>query len=300
MIVIDESARMNMLYNGQLDLSGVGKPEWIKKFDESGKFDATKGYAAGTNYIFFNMTDKIFKNRKVRLAFSLSVRREEMANIIFNGLFEPAYGWTPPALVSGGKEYRKEVPEPLKELKAKYPDLKKLLSEGLKELGMDPDPTHLTITYLNSSAGEFSKRYFEYIQQMWKQTLGVTVKGDFTEWSVFSKRTSERDFQIAGMGWTGDYNDPSTFMDIWASDAELYNTGFKSKEYDSLIKAARLETDLEKRTEIFAKAEKILLNDEAAIVPTVYRKKNTYIKKSLHGVVIPLFGSISFKYAYKK
>ncbi len=296
-VVLDSSALMNMLYNGQVDLAGVSKPEWVEKFTKSGKFNVTKGYTAGENYGIFNLEDPLFKNKKVRQAFSLAVTRDDLANVIFHGLFEGAYGWTPPAVMIGDKEYRAEVPEPLKALEEQYPDPKTLLIEGLEELGIDPDPANLEVTYLNASSGEFAKRNFEYFQQMWRKTLGVTVKGEFTEWAVFQKRVDDQDFQLGGLAWIGDYNDPSTFFDIWKSDAKIYNIGFNNAEYDQLITNAAKESDDDKRLEMFARAEIILVNEVAAIYPTNYRKRNTFIKKGVKDVMIPLFGSISYKYA---
>jgi len=296
-IVQDTNAQMNMLFNGQVDIAGVSKKEWIEKFDKSGKFNVEKGYTAGTNYSTFNLDDKIFKNDKVRKAFSLSVDRKDMSEVIFKGLFDSAMGWVPPKLQIGGKDYRSEVPEPLAKLASENPDPKALLIEGLKELGMDPDPSKLTVTYLNAGTNEWNRKYFEYIQQMWKKTLGVTIKGEFVEWPVFQKRIDEQNFQIAGLSWIGDYNDPSTFLDMWTSTAGLYNIGFENARYDELIALAGAETDQAKRLEYFAEAENILLYEESAIAPTLYRKRNTYTNKRVKGIKKGLFGTIDYKLA---
>lgn len=297
-IIQDTNAQMNMLLNGQLDLAGVSKEEWIEKFEETGRFDVVKGYTAGSNYNFFNMTDGIFKNDKVRKAFSLSITREDLGEVIFKGIFEPAYGWVPPMILIGGEEYRDEVEEPLKKLGGEHPDPRVLLSEGLKELGIDPDPAKLKVSYLNTGTNDWSRTYFEYIQQMWKKSLGVEVEGVFVEWPVFQKMIDERDFQMAGMAWIGDYNDPSTFLDIWKSDAGIYNIGYENRRYDELIDLASVEEDQEKRLEYFREAEYILLYEDSVIAPTLYRKRNTFISKKLKGVVIPLFGGIDYKNVY--
>jgi len=297
-VVQDTNAQMNMLLNGQLDIAGVSKQEWVKKFEETGRFNVVKGYTAGSNYTFFNLDDGIFKNDKIRKAFSLSITREDMGDVIFKGIFESAYGWVPPKIQIAGKEFRSEVPEPLKQLKDESPDPRELLAEGLRELGMDENPENLRVSYLNTGTNDWSRTFFEYIQQMWKKTLGVEIEGIFVEWPVFQKMIDEKDYQLAGMAWIGDYNDPSTFLDIWKSDAGIYNTGFKNDRYDELIEMAGVEVDQEKRLEYFREAENILLYEESAIAPSLYRKRNTFISKRLGGITIPLFGGMDYKTVY--
>ncbi|MFD3156105.1 peptide ABC transporter substrate-binding protein [Haloimpatiens sp. FM7330] len=298
-IIKDENARYNSLYSGQLDSAAVTKPEWIKKFDSTGKFNNIKGYDPSTNYTFFNTKDKLFGNVNVRKAFSLAITREDMANVIFNGIYDPAYGWAPPSLQLGGKDYRELVgEEPLKKLKEENPDPKELLKKGLKELGMDTDPSKLNITYLFAGTSQWHRTYAEYTQQMYKKTLGVNMKAEYVEWPVFQKRTDEMKYQLAGMAWAGDYNDPNTFFDMWITGAGIVPTGWSNKKYDELLKNAMSSLDEKERLKDYKEAEKILLYDDAIIAPTVYRKRNTYRYKYVKNLMSPLFGTVEFKYAY--
>ncbi|WP_373899379.1 peptide ABC transporter substrate-binding protein [Haloimpatiens sp. FM7315] len=299
-IIKDENAQYNSLYNGALDSLAVSKPEWIKKFDSTGKFDLIKGYDPSTNYSFFNQKDKLFSNANVRKAFSLGVTREDMANVIFNGIYDAAYGWAPPSLQLNGKDFREEVKdEPIKQLVKENPDAKALLQKGLKELGMSTDLSKLDITMLCAGTNQWYRTYAEYIQQMYKKTLGVNVKAEYVEWPVFQKRTDEGQYQLAGMAWSGDYNDPNTFFDMWMTGANIVPTGWSNKKYDELIQKAMKSVDEKERLEAYKEAEKILLYEDATIAPTVYRKRNTYRYKYVKGIMSPLFGSGSeLKYAY--
>ena len=90
-----------------------------------------------------------------------------------------------------------------------------MLIEGLKEIGADPDPAKMYITYLQSGTDAITREFAEYDQQMYKKNLGVNIKVEYVEWAVFQKRTDEFDYQIAGVAWIGDYNDPNTFFDMW-------------------------------------------------------------------------------------
>jgi oligopeptide transport system substrate-binding protein len=299
-IILDENSRMQELLNGGLDSGAVSKPEWIKQFDASGKFDVIKGNDPSASYFYFNQQKKPFNNTKVRKAFSLAVTREDIVQVLYKGLADPAYGWSPPSLQIAGEDFRKKANyEPITDLKKANPDPKALLIEGLKELGMDPDPTKLTVTFLSSGTSATSKEFAEYFQQMFNKNLGINVKVEAMEWAVFSKRTDDGDYEIASAGWTGDYNDPMTMFDMWVTGANIVPTFWSNAKYDDLIKKAGSTSDQAVRFQAFKDAEKILLADEAVIAPYVYRQRNTYRAKYVKGVMATLFGSGSeLKYAY--
>ena len=298
-ILKDETARMNSLSSGVIDYSLVGKAEWIEKLKSTNKFDITTFNEPAESYMHFNQKDKYFKNAKIRQAFSLAVDREDTVKVLYKGLAQPAYGWCPPALQIGGKDYREKVAlEPLKAFKAANPDAKKLLVEGLKEIGADPDPAKATFSLLEAGTDAQAREFAEYTQQMYKKNLGIDLKVEYVDWAVAQKRADQFDYQITGVAWSGDYNDPNTFFDMFMTGANIVATGWSNPKYDKLIKDAADTVDPEKRTEFFKQAEKILLVDDAVVAPTVYRVKNNFRAKYLKKVMSPLFGANDFKYAY--
>ncbi|WP_061996992.1 peptide ABC transporter substrate-binding protein [Clostridium sp. ATCC 25772] len=300
-IIKEETARMNELYNGSLDMAGVTKPEWVSKLDGSGQYEVIKGYDASSAYMFFNQDDSYFKNEKIRKAFILATDREGMSETLYKGLAEPALAWCPPAVQIGGEEFRSKVNyNPVEELSKENPDPKALLIEGLKEEGMDPDPSKHTIKFLQSGTDAKSKEFADFEQQNFEKVLGIKIESEFTEWAVFQTRESTQDYQMASMGWTGDYNDPMTFFDMWASTAGVTNTGWSNEKYDEMIDEISKTVDQGKRTELFKEAEKLLIHEDGVISPTVYRFKNTYVRNYVKNVSNTTFGvgASDLKYVY--
>ena len=291
-IVTDENSRMNLMYNGQIDIGVATKPEWVEKFQSTGEFNTKIKYELGTNYSYFNQTNKYFKNKKIRKAFSLAINREELNQVIFNGKFEPAYGFVAKGISIQGELYENE---PLKDIKE---DPKQLLREGLEELGFSTDPSKMNVTYLASGSSSWNRKYAEYMQQSFLKSLGVNMKAEFVEWPVFQKRVQEMDYEFAGAAWTGDYNDPNTFLDIWMSTNTIVNTGYKSKKYDDLLKKAAHTTDKNERTQYFKQAENLLLVEDVTIAPTLYRKKNTLIRKYVKGYNPSVIQKFNYKGVY--
>src|SRR5919205_3943921 len=81
------------------------------------------------------------------------------------------------------------------------------------------------------------------------------------------ERTQAKEFQISAYSWIADYNDPMTFMDLWLSDSGFNTASFASDRYDELINGAKAEPDNDRRMEMMAEAEKILLEENAVIGP---------------------------------
>ncbi|GLI57606.1 peptide ABC transporter substrate-binding protein [Propionigenium maris DSM 9537] len=295
-IVMDENARMNMLLNRSVDMASVSKPEWIEKFSSMGKWRRVEKPAAGINYMFFNGSDPVFKNKNIRRAFSSVIRRDEMAQVIFNGLFEEAKGYVPPGIYLGEREYRSLAEDYVDLLVEDVEDPRETLIEGLRELGLSEDPGKFKVTYLNASTGNWARTYTEYIQQMFKQELGIEVEAEYTEWPVFQKRTDSLEYQFAGMSMNPAYNDPNDFLEGFKSEGGYIPIGWENSRYDSLIDRAAVSNDSEERLEILKEAEKLLVYDEVMVAPTVSRNTNIFINKNLKGVMLPTFGGTLYKY----
>ena len=81
----------------------------------------------------------------------------------------------------------------------------------------------------------------------------------------FSERLHNHEFEIGRASWYGDYYDPSTFTDVFRSDGDNNDASYNSPEYDALLKKASLETNPEKRYQILADAENLLLEDSPVL-----------------------------------
>ncbi|SKA83734.1 oligopeptide transport system substrate-binding protein [Clostridium sp. USBA 49] len=305
-IIKDETARMNELENGSIDAVGVRKPEYVDQFNKAGKYTNLTGYDGSVVYQTYNTIPKIdgqvnpFNSPKVRLAFSLALNREDIVKTIYKGLGSPALGWVPFEILIGDQEYRKAAGvEPLKAAYDKYKDPKALLVEGLKELGLPEDPSKITIKMINSGTDAETKEIAEYYQQAYQNALGVKIEPEYMEWNQFMKRLDSGEYQLAGLAWGADYNDPMTFMDMWLSNAGQMNNGWKNAKYDELINKTRTAKDDAERTELFKQAEQLLLVDEAVASPVNYRKYNIFEANYVKNLMLVNFGQLyEVKYAY--
>ncbi|MGL4731817.1 MAG: peptide ABC transporter substrate-binding protein [Clostridium sp.] len=298
-IIKDEKQKMNDMLDGNLDIADVYDKQWIEKLDKSNEFNVTKGYDGSVNYTLFNHQDKYFKNDKIRKAFIVATAREEACEDVFKNLAEPAMAWCPPGVQVGKSEYREKANySPVSSLQEKYDNPKELLIEGLKEIGEDENPKKHTFIYLQSNVSDRSKYYVELEKYVLEKELGVNIDIQYVTWPEFQKRTRTMDYQMAAQSWMGDYNDPSTFFDIWTSTAGIIQNGWSNERYDTIIKEASKINDQEKRIELFKEAERILIEDDSVISPSIWKIKNIYIRKEVKNFNKPMWGTVDFKYTY--
>lgn len=297
-IISETMALMGELMNGGVHMAGVGNPEWMDRLDAQGNFKKITGDLPRTFYIFMNQEIPLFSNAKVRQALSASLDRDEIANIIFDGMYEPAYGWVAPPVSVGtsSDNFRNQSGNVIQSLVESTPDPKALFIEGLKELGMDEDPSLITIELMVPTTGSYA--FAEYLQQVYNEKLGIQIQLDTCEWPVFQERNRQLDYQMGFKSWGGGHNDPTSFMDLWLTDNHIVPIGWSNESYDQLVVEAATELDPEKRLNMFIEAEKILLVDDCAVIPYIYAQQNTYINDKVQGIMQPDFGFNIFKYAY--
>lgn len=297
-IIQDENAIYNSLANGSLDSAGASQPEWKEKFMQDENLQYIEIVQPNTFFIFFNTQDEVFKNANIRKAFSAAIDREELANVMFDGVNVPAYGWVPPSISIGDKEYRSVVEEPARALMEDNPNPKEFLIKGLEELGMDTDPANLTVTISLGGTSQWFREYGEYLQQMYIQELGVNIEIETNDWPIFNAAAEKGEFQIGYMAWGADFNDPSSMLSLHTSDAGAIATGWGNERFDELIDLASKEMDEDKRLEYFKEAEKILVYDEAVVAPVVYPRSNIFRYKYINKLGVTPFGTQGYKYAY--
>ncbi|MBU5310772.1 peptide ABC transporter substrate-binding protein [Tissierella carlieri] len=297
-IIQDENAVYNSLSNGSVDLATANKPEWKEKFMKDENLTHLEVVNPNTFFMFFNTQDKVFKNANIRKAFSAAINREELANVIFHGVHAPAYGWVPPNINIGDDEYRTVAESPVKKLADENPDPKALLIKGLEELGMDPDPSKLTVKISLGATDQWFRTFGEYLQQMYIKNLGVNFEVEQMEWPVFNSNVEEGDFQIGYMAWGAEFNDPIAMLSLLKSDSAAIGTGWVNPRYDELIELSAKEMDPVKRLEYFKEAEKILLYDEAALAPVVYQRLNVFQYKYVNNLGVTPFGTQGYKYGF--
>ncbi|WP_243108643.1 peptide ABC transporter substrate-binding protein [Clostridium rectalis] len=274
--------------------------EKFKKYSESGKADYVEGIMPTSFYMEMNVAgkNKILTNAKVRRALSLAMDRDNYVKNVYKRGFV-SYSLIPNGLHVGDKVFRDLAEEPLKKLVDEKKDPKALFIEGLKELGLNPDPSKYTVGYLPQGADTQERLYAEYFQNQWKSKIGVNVRIDAAaDFSDYLDKLIKGNFEIAMSGWGADYADPDSFLTIFRSGDGNNHGKFSNKEYDQLLDKIRVEADFNKRVELIKQAENLLVVKEAALAPVFNKDRRMFVQKYVKGVQYPDFGgTFEFRWA---
>jgi oligopeptide transport system substrate-binding protein len=281
--VADANTALNYFMTKQADLvmdKGMVPTSLIDKLKQQKWFRT--GPFLGTWFIRFNVTKAPFTDARVRRAFGLAVDRKRIVEKITRLGEQPATSFTPPG---AGQNYQ---PPPGPEYN---PELaKKLLAEaGFPEGRGLPRVEYLYLPL------PVEKNIAVELQAMWKETLGVEVSLTKQEQKIWLASMRELSYHICRSSWVGDYNDPNTFLECFTIGNGNNRTGWESKRYDELIAAAAREADIAKRHAIFAEAEKLLITDEAPIVPVYHYVGVQFRRDGLKGVQSNLIDDHPFR-----
>jgi len=118
------------------------------------------------------------------------------------------------------------------------------------------------------------------------------------EWSVFLVTRPDGQYETARDGWIADYNDPMTMLDMYITGGGNNNCKLANDEYDTLIRAAKRETDREKYYEMLHKAEDILIGQEWALIPIYFYTSMNLWKSNLQDMFKTPLGGLYFHYAW--
>ena len=128
-----------------------------------------------------------------------------------------------------------------------------------------------------------NRQMAEIAQFQWKNNLGVPVEIKNVEWKVFLKQLDDDPPQIFRLQWYVDYPDPDSFLGVFIQDSGNNHTLWTSPKYDSYVKDAAVELDPAKRFELYTQAQKLLVEDFAAIMPLYVIPKNYLVQPNVTG-----------------
>jgi oligopeptide transport system substrate-binding protein len=242
---------------------------------------------SGTEFLICDTTNPPTDDVRVRQALAMAIQRDALANGVLKGEFSPAPTILPPDIPGYIEEAALgEDAEKAKQLLADagYPN-----GEGFPEL---------TLTYTSTSTQE--KKSAEYLQGIWKQTLGINIKLDPLEdkaWQDWFNARVDQPFNLNMSFWGSDWGDPANWHNqLFDSKADFYHSHWKNEEFDTTVESAASMADANARIAEYQKAEK-LLNQDAALIPLFHLNRIYVIKPYVQGIVhYPILGRTWLRY----
>jgi oligopeptide transport system substrate-binding protein len=220
-----------------------------------------------TAFINVNTARPPLNDYRIRLALAQALDRVRFAERIGPAQMAPAYSIVP----EGMPGYRSVV-----RIKEDVASARALLAEA----GF-PNAANFPTLELSCQTGD-STDLVQAIQEAWRTNLGIHVsivrRESRTHWDTLHLKQ----YDLALAGWSGDYPDASSFLDLWRSDGGWNFTNWRDAHYDELLAGAANQSNPATRLKQLQIAESRLTN-EMPVIPLSYNRDVRLIQASVHG-----------------
>jgi len=269
-IVKDTATGVNLYESGELDNQELSS-EYVTEYRDTPDFWSHTLFV--TWWTVPNQKVPILQNENIRRALQIGFDRKALVDKLLNNGSEAATGYVPDGIAGPGDQTFREAQGPV--LPEYDPEkAKELWQKGVEEVGENP-----TISYLSYDTS-VSRDISTFLQSEYEK-IGAKIEVNVQPYNRALELQETGDFQLSQFGWIGDYDDPMTFLDLWLSDASFNTQNYKNPRYDELITAAQESTDLKKRMEMLLEAERILVEEDAALVPQYFEGEAWLIRPAL-------------------
>jgi peptide/nickel transport system substrate-binding protein len=230
--IVDSTVRLANLQSGGLDLIERVLATDIKSVRDNPKLRLSKAVSLGWFGLLINLengpksNNPLGKDARVRQAFELSLDRDAINQVVFNGEFVPGNQWVNPE----SPYYQQAFPIPKRDV-AKAKAL-------LKEAGVT---TPITLDFLVTNGPE-TRAVGEVVQSMAAEA-GFDLKLRVTEAATAQKQSEDGDFQLYMNNWSGRIDPDGNSVIYQACGAPMNMGHYCDKEVDALHEAARAATD---------------------------------------------------------
>jgi peptide/nickel transport system substrate-binding protein len=248
--IVDGTVRLANLKSGGLDLIERVLATDIKSVRDNPKLKLAKAVSLGYVGLTINLSNgpkantALAKDPRVRQAFDLSLDRDAINQVVFNGEFVPGNQWVSPQ----NPYYQEKFPVPKRDL-AKAKAL-------LKEAGVSGP---IALDFMVPNGAEL-RAVAEIVQSMAAEA-GFDLKIRLTEFATSLKQAEDGDFQVYLIGWSG-RSDPDGNSYSFQVCGQPQNTnGYCDKEVDAAHAEARAKTAVADRKKAYETvAERFLAN----------------------------------------
>jgi oligopeptide transport system substrate-binding protein len=307
---------LNLYLTGDVDWLPQGSYPMDLAPDLRKRSDFFIGPALIVYYFRINSTRKPFDDVRVRKALNLAVDRELITREVLGVGQTPAFDFVPPGI-------RGYTP-PDTGISYDVEQARKLLAEAGFPEGRGFPKFGILYNTL-----EAHKKIAEVLADQLRRNLGVDVSAYNQEWQSYLQSTRSLDYDLARAAWVGDYEDPNTFLDLFATNGGNNQTGWGNLVYDRLLEAAanveqfvsapefilqhahradelkrltddirtssdaaaRLKNMAELRLDLLSEAERVLVHDDFPILPLYFYVIGDMVKPKVKGFYTKLVGS---------
>ena len=254
-LISDNAASFNAFKNDEVDVTVVTVAQ-AKEFEKDPRLVSSNDGSVW--YLLMNTKIKELGNAKIRKAILMAVNRDELTQTVLNGSGQAAKTFVPSGIGMKGlakADFTEEVTTVIPQFNVE--EAKKLLAEGLKEVGVDKMPQ---LEMIFNDSGN-NKLIAEYVQESLNKNLGIDLQLSAMTFQERIARMKQKDFDFVLAGWSGDFHDPITYLDLFVTNGGNNHGSYSNARYDELVRTIKSTADPSVRYPAMVELEKIISED---------------------------------------
>ncbi|MFZ5733081.1 MAG: ABC transporter substrate-binding protein [Pseudomonadota bacterium] len=248
--IVDATVRLANLKSGGLDLIERVLATDIKAVQSDSRLKLSSAIELGYQGLTINVgkdraKGPLSQSAKVRQALDLSIDREAINQVVFNGEFQPGNQWVNP----DHPYYQKSLP-------IKKRDVAKAKAL-LKEAGVT---LPVSVDFMVPKGAE-TEAVSQVIQSMASEA-GFDIKLRVTEFATSLKQAEAGEYQAFMLAWSGRIDpDGNTFV-FHKTNAPQNYSAWSNADADKLLDQARLVTALPERKAVYEKLARVVMEEQ--------------------------------------
>jgi oligopeptide transport system substrate-binding protein len=232
-----------------------------------------------TYFISFNTRQAPFDQKDFRRAVAGSIQRDEIVRALDTGE-KPAEGsWLPPGI----------------EGYVNHPNENALFASSVAKVKDQLVKHPLSPVAAGFDSGARNSLIMEKIQRDLQQNLGMKLSLTNMDWKSYIKSLQTNPPALYRFGWLTPFADPINPLDAFTTGNPNNYSGWSNAEYDRLVQEIAGMKPGQERTAKIERAQKILVEDEAAVVPIYHYVQDHLVAARVNGFKVNPFGTIFFR-----
>lgn len=271
--VADAKTGVAMFEQGEVDIT-ILPSEMVEQYKD-GDLNTEAYFTGADDYIMLNQTEgKFLANKNLRFAMNYAINRKEYNTLVNYDTYVPAQRLVLPNVTSADTTYGEAYPYEPFPLENDDAKAKEYLDKAIAELGV-ASAADIKIELLTTDT-EGAKKQAEVLKEQYEKNLGITVDIKQVTYKQRLEMEQNLEYDMVVTGWVPDYSDAYSYLELWISDGQYNHSGYNNPRYDELLANSQTETDAKARQDMLFEAEKIFLEEDAALVPLQLRQ-DTYL-----------------------
>ena len=296
-VVPDSNTGANLFEAKKLDYVELSS-DFAKQYKDNKDFVAFPGDT--TKFIRFNQKHDVntshLDNTDLRLALSLTIDRDMLVNKVLDNGSTVTKGLVPAGFVSNPvtkKDYRKQAPDVVfsnnEAAQEHFTKAKKALAKQTFSIELLVDDS------------DNSKVVSEFVKEQWEKKLsGVNVEIKRVPAKLRQELDAKGDYQAQLTGWSPNYQDPLTYLEIFKSSYPGESMGYKNEKFDQLINdvETKLYDNETERWKTMVEAEKVAIEESAAVAPLFVNSVTVLKNPELQDYKLHPYTLLALRYMY--